>query len=239
MDEFIILFALVLAINLLPAFGPPTWSVIVLYGIASDLPVFRTVLVAALAAALGRFLLALGFRALGDRIPEKMRRNLVHARRAIESRKRATLLTLGLFVLSPLPSAQLFEAAGLARFRLLPFTAAFFAGRIVSYAIYAEGAHRLRSESLTEAFLEPLRSPLGIGVQLAAIAGLLLLVWVDWERFGTKYGRGPARGRVPSAESPSALQALEPGFSRRFSAPIPAANASRPSDRRESGTVGS
>ena len=37
-------------------------------------------------------------------------------------------------------SAQLFIAAGLLEVRLLPLTAAFFAGRLVSYSLYVGGA---------------------------------------------------------------------------------------------------
>ena len=44
-----------------------------------------------------------------------MRCNLVAAREAFERRKRAGVIALGLFALSPVPSAQLFEAAGLAK----------------------------------------------------------------------------------------------------------------------------
>ncbi|MBK5264455.1 MAG: hypothetical protein JJE34_04360 [Alphaproteobacteria bacterium] len=58
MADYLILFAIVLGVNLMPAFGPPTWSVIVVYGINTKMPVPALVLVAASAAATGRFLLA-------------------------------------------------------------------------------------------------------------------------------------------------------------------------------------
>lgn len=62
--DYLILFAIVLGVNLMPAFGPPTWSVIALYGLNTNLPVEPLVLTAAIAAALGRFILAQGFRLL-------------------------------------------------------------------------------------------------------------------------------------------------------------------------------
>lgn len=179
---YLILFAIVLGVNLMPAFGPPTWSIIVLYGINTDLPVAPLVLVAASAAALGRYLLAHGFRLLGHRLPAKTRRNLVAAREALERRKRNMILGLGLFALSPLPSAQLFEAAGLAGVRLLGFTAAFFAGRIVSYSIYALTAEQVRDTSIGEAFRRNLTSPWGIALQLGMLALLVAFSQIDWER---------------------------------------------------------
>ncbi len=53
------LFLIVFLVNLMPAFGPPTWSIIVLFGLQTDHPIAPTVLVAAIAAASGRFIVAI------------------------------------------------------------------------------------------------------------------------------------------------------------------------------------
>jgi membrane protein YqaA with SNARE-associated domain len=179
---YLILFAIVLGVNLLPAFGPPTWSVVVLYGLSSNLPLVPMVLTAALAAALGRLLLALAFRHLGGRIKGRMRRNLDAARHALEHNRRGGLVALGLFALSPLPSAQLFEAAGLARVPLLRFTAAFFAGRTISYTIYAATAKGIGDSSLGDSFRHALTSPIGLGLQILMIALLVAFTQVDWAK---------------------------------------------------------
>jgi uncharacterized membrane protein YdjX (TVP38/TMEM64 family) len=181
-SDYLIFFLIVLGVNLMPAFGPPTWSIIILYGLNTKLPVPALVLTGALAAASGRFLLAHGFRLLADRLPEKTKRNLAAAREALGHRKRNAILGLGLFALSPLPSAQLFEAAGLTRVRLLPFTAAFFVGRVVSYSIYAFSAQHIRESSIGDAFRRSLTNPLGIGLQLAMLALLVVLSQIDWEK---------------------------------------------------------
>lgn len=180
--DYFLLFAIVLGVNLMPAFGPPTWTIIVLYGLNSHLPLPAVVLVGALAAASGRLLLALAFRFLGGRLSERTRRNLAAARRAIERRKRGAVLGLALFALSPLPSAQLFEAAGLARMRLLGFTLAFFAGRTVSYTIYAMTARSLTQSSVGDAFRDAYTSPAGIAVQIVTIGLLVLATRIDWAR---------------------------------------------------------
>lgn len=179
---YLILFAIVLGVNLMPAFGPPTWTVIVLYGLNTRLPLPALVGTAALAAALGRFGLASGFRLLANKLPGRTRRNLAAAREALERRKRNLVLGLALFALSPLPSAQLFEAAGLARVRLAAFTAAFFAGRIVSYSIYAATAERIRDSNLGDAFRRSFTSPAGILLQLLMLLGLVAFTQVDWAR---------------------------------------------------------
>lgn len=183
MTSLLILFLIVLGINLLPAFGPPTWSIILFYGLNSSLPAPLIVAVSALAAATGRLLLAYGFRYLRAYLPEKWKRNLVAAGELLECRKRGLWVGLGLFALSPLPSAQLFEAAGLAGVRLLGFTAAFFLGRLVSYSFYAASAKGLRGTSLGEAFTGALTSPWGIALQIVMIVLLAVLARVDWGRW--------------------------------------------------------
>lgn len=182
MSDYLIFFAIVLGVNLMPAFGPPTWSIIVLYGLNTTLPVPALVLTGALAAATGRFLLAYGSRLLANRLPQKTRKNLAAAREAIGRSKRNAIIGLGLFALSPVPSAQLFEAAGLAGIRLLPFTAAFFAGRIVSYSLYAFTAQHVRESSIGDAFRNSLTSPLGIAIQLVMLALVVALGQIDWEK---------------------------------------------------------
>lgn len=189
----LVLFAVVFGANLLPAFGPPTWSIIVLFGLNTDLPVYAIVPVGALAAALGRLMLALSFRLLAKHIPEKTRRNLAGAREAFERNRRNGIVALGLFALSPLPSAQLFEAAGLAGVRLVGFTAAFFAGRLVSYTIYALSAKGIQQSSLGEVFSEGLTSPLGIAIQVVLIVGVVALTQIDWQkRLGRRDDEEPA-----------------------------------------------
>ena len=191
MNEYLLLFAIVLGVNLLPAFGPPTWSVIVIYGLSTKMPLPPLVAISATAAALGRLVLAHAFRLLRNKVPDKMKRNLQAAGDAVEKRKRGPLVAIGLFALSPLPSAQLFEAAGLAGVKLAHFTAAFFAGRIVSYSIYATTAKGIEKTSMRESFTHHLTSPIGIGLELLMLALLVAFTQFDWEkRLGGKKASG-------------------------------------------------
>lgn len=190
MHDYLLFVAVVLGANLMPAFGPPTWSLIVLTMLNTSGSAPVLILLGAIAAATGRLLLALTTRLLGDRfLSARSRANLAAARQALEANKRNGLLALGLFALSPLPSAQLFEAAGLVRVRLVPFTLAFFAGRLVSYSLYAAAADGLRATSLGDTFRRELTSPVGIALQAAMILAIVLLMRVDW---ASRLGRAPA-----------------------------------------------
>ena len=182
MGDYLLLALIVFGVNLLPAFGPPTWTILVVYRLNTDMPTWHLVLIGAAAAACGRLVLAYAFRFFGRHLSEKSRENLEAARQALEQRRRNTILALGLFALSPIPSAQLFEAAGLAGMRLIGFTAAFFAGRLLSYTFYAYIAGRLRDTSWGEALQGGFSNPWMIGLQVLLIAALVAMPRINWAK---------------------------------------------------------
>jgi membrane protein YqaA with SNARE-associated domain len=188
----------VFAVNLLPAFGPPTWAVLVFFSLDFDLPAVPLVLGGALAAASGRFLLANGARRLRPRLSPARIGRLDRAQEALSADRTRTVAGLGLFALSPVPSGQLFTGAGLMTVPLLPLTAAFFAGRLVSYSIYV-GAASIAADSLGDVVVNALTSPLGMALQLLMLVVLGVLVggFKPEERL-------PAPGRRRRARGPAA-----------------------------------
>jgi membrane protein YqaA with SNARE-associated domain len=179
--EYLLAAALVFAVNLLPAFGPPTWAVLVLLQVNLDLEPAAMVLVGAVSAACGRLLLALGARRTRGLMSAERLDNLdLVAERLTDSRTRG-LGALALFLVSPLPSAQLFIGAGLLDAPLRPLIAAFLVGRLIAYSIYV-GLATVATDNLGELVGETLRSPLGIAIQLLMLGGLAALLKIDWTR---------------------------------------------------------
>lgn len=174
--------AAVFGINLLPAFGPPTWAVLVLFTLHGDYFEPLLVLVGAIAAASGRLLLAYGTRRLRRFVPDKQRMNLEAAGDLLTKRRGRSVAGLALFAVSPVPSAQMFEAAGLMTVRLLPLTTAFFVGRTVSYGLYVGGAHTVTQTDTGKVLLSSLTSPWGLALEVLMLVGLVLLARVDWAR---------------------------------------------------------
>jgi uncharacterized membrane protein YdjX (TVP38/TMEM64 family) len=188
--ELLLLAGVVFGVNLLPAFGPPTWALLVFFRVNEDVPAVPLVLVGALAAASGRFVLASGSRRMRGRLPRRYEANLDAARELFAGGRGRALAALGLFALSPVPSAQLFVAAGLMDVPLVPLTLAFFAGRLVSYSLYVAAASAVAG-SLGGVLGDAIGSPLGIAVQVALLAGLVALVRVDWARLlSHRQGKG-------------------------------------------------
>ncbi len=169
--------------NLAPIFAPPTWSVLVYFLITNDLGTIEVVAIGAIAAGLGRFLLAHTTRALRNYIPISARKNLYDAGRVFEENRERRFGILALFIISPLPSAQLFEAAGLMNMNLIRLTLAFFSGRIVTYSIYATSANQFKSSDFGQVLTHAFRSPYAWALQLFSIALIYIIAKVDWRKY--------------------------------------------------------
>ena len=162
-------------VSLLPAFGPPSWVLVVFYSQVYHLAILPTVLLAAFSTAAGRLTLALAVRHLRKYLPIRMTSNLDAAKTTLERHRVSVWALTGFFVLSPLPSAQLFEAAALLETRLLPLVAAFMVGRLVTYSIYVT-AGNLTIGSVETILAGGYLSPVSIGIQILmilAVVGLL------------------------------------------------------------------
>jgi membrane protein YqaA with SNARE-associated domain len=215
MADYLLVVACIFVVNLLPAFGPPTWAMLVFFRLNSDLAAVPLVLLGALAAASGRLLLAATSRRFRSRFSRRRLESLEAAEDALVGSRGKAVAGLGLFALSPVPSAQLFVGAGLLSVPLLPLTAAFFAGRLVSYSLYV-GAASAAKESLDSVLTDAFASPLGIALQILMLAGLVALVRVDWAQV---LGRRQAAHSTPSAAARTSITAAPD--------PAPAAAASR------------
>jgi len=183
MIDIIALAGVVLFFNLMPAFAPPTWAALVLFSLNTNLHPIVIVAVGAVCAGTGRYLLARATGLFRNRISKNSLSNLEAAQAILTVNNSRKLITIGMFVLSPLPSAQLFEAAGLLGVRLLPLTLAFFSGRIVTYNFYVFGASELKAHGIGELITKEFTSVWAILFQLVMIGSVVLLTRVNWKRF--------------------------------------------------------
>jgi len=181
------IFAAVFVTNLLPAFAPPTWALLVFFKLQTPVNPLALVIIGVLGAVLGRYFLARASSKLGPRLRESTRENLRAAAELIESKKSINYLTLILFALSPVSSAQLFEAAGLTGTNLQPLLMAFVIGRSISYSGYVYGATALKHTSLAKILAAGFTSPWAIAIQVLLLIAFIPLTRINWRRFlGTK-----------------------------------------------------
>ena len=175
---FVVLFA-----NSIPAFAPPTWMVLVFFLLNYDLNPYALVALGVISATAGRGFLAWYFRKFAHLIPTKFSENMELAGQYFQKSTTKRYSILVLFLVSPISSAQLFEAAGLMKtVSLKPLLVAFAIGRSFSYSAYVTGASVAASSNLGDVIVHELRSPWAIGAQIVLILGLVLLGNIDWKK---------------------------------------------------------
>jgi hypothetical protein len=139
----VLLFIVIFALNLLPAFAPPTWMAMSFIGLTiSSVNFVSLAVVAATAATFGRITLAKLSRVIVRQrlLSEQTRCNVDAVRQGIEARPVMTFGTFLAYSFSPLPSNYLFIAYGLTSLPIAFLALPFFIGRLVSYAFWIKTA---------------------------------------------------------------------------------------------------
>lgn len=182
MTYYLAVLAVVFIANVVPAFAPPTWSILVFFTLNYELRVIPMIIVGVIAAASGRYILALLFRRFRHKLPHWYLINMENAATHL-TKSNAHLGALFLaFFISPLSSAQLFEAAGIMKnIALRPLVLAFAAGRIITYTIYVSGARLLKESSFGDILLANLKSPQAVATQILLVLALVGLGMVKWK----------------------------------------------------------
>ncbi len=99
----------------------------------------------------------------------------------MQKKKSRAVALVALFVVSPLPSAQLFVAAGLLDLPLGLLTFAFFLGRMVSYSIYVSAA-TLADKQLGNVLAQSFGSPWSITLQVVLLIAVCALPFFNWKK---------------------------------------------------------
>ncbi|MCC8401647.1 hypothetical protein LJ655_07020 [Paraburkholderia sp. MMS20-SJTN17] len=184
MATLAILFVVVLLINLMPAFAPPTWMAMswVGFNVPEGNPVVFA-FVAAGAATFGRLILATFARSLvhGRLMRESDRQNIDVVKAWLETHK-MTLSAFFLYALSPFPSNYLFIAYGLSGLPLRVIGAAFFVGRTVSYTVWAHLGRFVSAHMDPEVQFEGgYLSGYFVVTQLILLGLVYILMKLDWK----------------------------------------------------------
>ncbi|AJY11343.1 hypothetical protein K6W16_13235 [Burkholderia dolosa] len=202
MATLVVLFFVILLLNLLPAFAPPTWMAMSWVGFnVPDGNPFVFAVVAAGAATTGRVVLSTFARSwVRSRwMRASDRENIDIAARWLRQHQTLTAGAFFFYALSPLPSNNLFIAYGLSGLPLRIIAAAFFIGRVATYAIWAH-VGRFASQQLdVESQIEG--GYLGgyfVVTQLLLLALVFVLAKLDWRALIDKrrltFRRGRDRG---------------------------------------------
>jgi membrane protein YqaA with SNARE-associated domain len=180
---FVVIFAIVFALNVIPVFAPPTWTVLSFVAIRFNPNVLALAMVGAVAATLGRLVLAKLSTVIVRQkfLSHATHENIDAVRIRLEKNQKLSFVIFLFYAFSPLPSNHLFIAYGLTALKLKLIAIPFLIGRVVSYAFWAFTASRvaqmLSYESVTA---KSFFSYYFIASQVFGLLAVYVFTKIDW-----------------------------------------------------------
>jgi membrane protein YqaA with SNARE-associated domain len=173
--KYFLLALIVFGVNVVPAFMPATWSLLAFFYLRYHLLFAPTIIIGAACATLGRIVLyALSKDFLQPHIPKKSRENLLVLGNYLnKNQKLAVSFVLG-YAFLPIPSNQVFIAAGLADVNITLIAFSFFIGRLISYSFWVSLSNRVAKNLETVI----IRHYTKIGTPIAELISILLIILV-------------------------------------------------------------
>ena len=168
-------------INIIPAFMPPTWTVISFLYIRYDLNLLVLTIIGTLSSTIGRFFLSRSSTSLIPRIfNDYVVNNLNFFKNKLLGSKLRLFMVSLIWAVSPIGSNMLFIAAGFARVKIKYVLGAFFCGRLFSYFFLAYTSN-LIIENTIELFKKGRFGIEGIITNLISTIVLTIYICLDWE----------------------------------------------------------
>ena len=201
---FVAALAIVFLINLSPAFMPSTWMVLAFFYIKFGLPLVPLALAGAIVSGLGRLCLARGSDFVTRTFFKSKERDLRSLGDLLNKKANVLPAIVFFYALTPLPTNNLFIAAGMVKADMKRVLVGFWAARIPAdlFWIWTGNA----TFGSLKGVLEKGGSLTGIVLQLGALTSVLLLYVLPWGRWLSRYlerhsGRqapGGSRQSIPS-----------------------------------------
>jgi membrane protein YqaA with SNARE-associated domain len=174
----------VFLLNLIPIFGPPTWTVLAFVAFAYPIPSIPLFVFAALCGStLGRIILTLSSKHIlrNHLLHTKYRINMDRLKKHLDKRPYFSSIVFFVEAFTPLPSDQFFIAYGLTGMKLRYAIIPFFIARVFTYSFWAYTSSQLsRNLVQTFNFMSFLTLPFIIG-EICIIILLYYFVKVDWD----------------------------------------------------------
>jgi uncharacterized membrane protein YdjX (TVP38/TMEM64 family) len=172
----------VLGINVVPFFMPPTWAILAFFVTKYDLKLFPAVLIGASCATLGRIILS--------RISEKYFRrffspqtqqNYESIGEYLNKKQHITIPLMVSYAFVPIPSNDVFIAAGLTKVKIKNLAMAFFVGRLISYTFWVQLTRKL-SDNIEGVFSSHYSKIGSVAVEIAGILILYFIGKIAWKK---------------------------------------------------------
>ncbi len=187
-------YALIFAINVVPAFMPSSWMVMAFFYVKFGLPLVVLTVGGAIISGLGRLMLAKASHGFSGRCMRTKQSDLEYLGRYLDEHRRFAGPATFLYTLSPFPTNNLFVAAGLVGVNLTWVLAGFWAGRIIADTFWVWTTNKA-FDSFGDVFGGAIDGRWAIALQILSVLSVLLLYRLPWARW--------LRRAIDGAESPA------------------------------------
>lgn len=169
-----------LAVDLMPFFGPPAWTVMAYFQIRYGLDVWWVLVAGVVGSTLGRYWFSRYIPLLSAKVvkPQKNEDIRFIGEKLSGNGWKIQLFVL-LYTLVPLPTTSLFTAAGMARIRAINIIPAFFIGKFTSDALMLHAGKYAAAN--TEQVLQGMLSWQTISGTILGMILLLAFLFTDWK----------------------------------------------------------
>jgi membrane protein YqaA with SNARE-associated domain len=174
-----VVFLAAMAVDLIPVFAPPAWTVIVFLLIKFDLNPWVALIMGVCGSTLGRYLFSLYIPKVSDKLIKRHKNEeLEFVGKKLSGSRWGTWIFVLIYTLLPLSTTALFTAAGLARIKPVYILPPFFVGKFASDAVMILTGRYLAENSgdLLHSLLAP-KTLITVLLGVFALGGLL---FVDW-----------------------------------------------------------
>jgi membrane protein YqaA with SNARE-associated domain len=179
MWHYIAVFFAAAAVDLVPFFGPPAWTVMVLFQLRYDLDIWWVLIAGVPGSTLGRYLYSKYIPYLSDRVLSKQKSEDIRfiGERIGDKGWQVQAFVL-FYTLLPMPSTPLFTAAGIAKVKSIHILPAFFIGKFTIDAIMVfSGNYAVKNAAGMAGGAITWQHVLGT---LAGLIPLLAFLFIDW-----------------------------------------------------------
>lgn len=181
--HLLLAWAIDFTINVVPAFMPPSWTILAFFYVHFHLPLLVLTVGGATSSTLGRLVLAWEARHWGRRIiSDDQRREMSALGNWLRERPGWQIpLAVLVFSLGPIPSNAIFIAAGLTGVRMVPVVIGFWVGRVISYTVNAFLTQKVVNtfQGVVESYVT---STSGWIFQIAVIVVMAGFTFIPWTK---------------------------------------------------------
>src|SRR5258706_13396976 len=168
-----------MAVDMIPVFAPPAWTIMVFFLVKFDLNPWAVLTFGVIGSTLGRYFFSLYIPKVSDKlIKRRKNEELEFVGKKLGGKLWRTWIFVFIYTITPLSTTALFTAAGLARINPLHTLPPFFAGKFISAAIMILTSRYLPANAGD--VLHNLLSPKSIITMLLGLMVLGGLLFLDW-----------------------------------------------------------